>query len=967
MTAGRRLTSKESEPVRPSKKSEKTSLNVVEGEQIEDSEDVLMQELFADKSPEERGRQEAEVEAMFGKSDDEFVPVPGGEQAPSTPRRKMPKKKEEEKPRPLLEEMQDAMEGEEGRWARTLKAPPIVSQKEIDEHNATHCPFRIWCRYCVLGRAHKCAHRKLKEDEELKVPRVSMDYFYASGRDEKAKENPMLVVINEESGEKYARAVGNKGLENKEIAEWLIKDLSEEMKTWGHAGGVGGKVILKCDGEKAMTAMRDALGRFNGGTVIPEQSAKGESQSNGRAEDAGKLVREFLRVLKEQVEGEAKIKIEGNEAITQWMIRWAAMLCSRFLVGQDGRTGFERRRGRMCRILVIPFAEYVWYRQIRKGKTQEDKLESEMKEGVWLGHARNSNEVLIGTEHGVVRAYDVRRMPEGQRWNGEAINRMKGTPQQPDPKRPGAGIPIRVVFDEAEEKRAVEPAAPKRENEIRRMRITAEMLEKYGYTEGCEGCRFKRAKLADNRAHSERCRKRIMDKMEEDEEGRRKKKMDEDRINNKMAVAIEEASRKRHFCGDPEQAEEDSDDESRCPRDSDDEMIEDAQQEEQKSIHEAISRFEKIKDEEKLQVDVAELFSPPRVTITAKEFGLKAGMAMDLTNGWDFSLPRHRAAAEKYIKVFKPWIIIGSPECRMFSQMQNINRKYWNEEKDKMMQEAKEHVKFVMSMYKIQIKEGRFFLHEHPSEASSWFMKEVQEVMNTEGVIMTLADQCMYGLKTWSTVRGKLDTAAKKRTRFMTNCKGVAEELQKKCDAGHEHQALVDGRAKDAAIYPRPLCEAICRGIAKEKGQLVHQVKCLMTVSAKDSVGKIEGGDRGHLETDNFEDASGMTAWDDVSGEELSPKEVMKARLKELEYIRQKGVWKKITRKHAKQIGIKVVATRWIDVNKGDLMEMNHRSRLVAKEFNDGKDASLFAATPPLEALRLLVSEAATRDNKWKK
>ena len=79
---------------------------------------------------------------------------------------------------------------------------------------------------------------------------------------------------------------------------------------------------------------------------------------------------------------------------------------------------------------------------------------------------------------------------------------------------------------------------------------------------------------------------------------------------------------------------------------------------------------------------------------------------MDLTNGWDFSLPRHRAAAEKYIKVFKPWIIIGSPECRMFRQMLNINRKYWNEEKDKMMQEAKEHVKFVMSMYKIQIKEG---------------------------------------------------------------------------------------------------------------------------------------------------------------------------------------------------------------------------------------------------------------------
>ena len=137
---------------------------------------------------------------------------------------------------------------------------------------------------------------------------------------------------------------------------------------------------------------------------------------------------------------------------------------------------------------------------------------------------------------------------------------------------------------------------------------------------------------------------------------------------------------------------------------------------------------------------------------------------MDLTNGWDFTLPRHREAAKKYIKVFKPWVIIGSPECRMFSQLQNINRIYWSIGKEKMLREAKDHVRFIMRVYKIQIEEGRFFLHEHPAEASSWFMKEVQEVMNKEGVVVTVADQCMYGLKTWSTTRGKLDKAAKKRT-----------------------------------------------------------------------------------------------------------------------------------------------------------------------------------------------------------
>ncbi len=37
-----------------------------------------------------------------------------------------------------------------------------------------------------------------------------------------------------------------------------------------------------------------------------------------------------------------------------------------------------------------------------------------------------------------------------------------------------------------------------------------------------------------------------------------------------------------------------------------------------------------------------------------------------------------------------------------------------------------------------------------------------------------------------------------------------------------------------------------------------------------------------------------------------------------------------------------------------------YRSKAVAKEFNDGAISGLFAGTPPLEALRSLVSEAGT-------
>ena len=61
---------------------------------------------------------------------------------------------------------------------------------------------------------------------------------------------------------------------------------------------------------------------------------------------------------------------------------------------------------------------------------------------------------------------------------------------------------------------------------------------------------------------------------------------------------------------------------------------------------------------------------------------------------------------------------------------------------------------------------------------------------------------------------------------------------------------------------------------------------------------------------------------------------------------------------------MKIIKTRWIDVNKGDNVEAVYRSRLVGKEFNDKKMDGLFAGTPPLEALRFLVHEAATMDQR---
>ena len=49
-----------------------------------------------------------------------------------------------------------------------------------------------------------------------------------------------------------------------------------------------------------------------------------------------------------------------------------------------------------------------------------------------------------------------------------------------------------------------------------------------------------------------------------------------------------------------------------------------------------------------------------------------------------------------------------------------------------------------------------------------------------------------------------------------------------------------------------------------------------------------------------------------------------------------------------------------MDVNKGDSERQDMRSRLAGQEFNTGENDEFYASTPPLEALRFVISSAAT-------
>ena len=62
--------------------------------------------------------------------------------------------------------------------------------------------------------------------------------------------------------------------------------------------------------------------------------------------------------------------------------------------------------------------------------------------------------------------------------------------------------------------------------------------------------------------------------------------------------------------------------------------------------------------------------------------------------------------------------------------------------------------------------------------------------------------------------------------------------------------------------------------------------------------------------------------------------------------------------------GKPLITTRWVDTNKGSEEEPNYRARLVAREIKKDNRLDLFSATPPLEAMKALISKCAHGQSK---
>ncbi len=455
-------------------------------------------------------------------------------------------------------EMEEVHIEEETEPMRMAPDPGQPTARQVEDHRRSHLPYRLWCKWCILGRGRGLQHRKSAGSS---IPIIGLDYFFITSGG--VKKRGELIYEASPDGEKEledARAKGEivkrlivRCSASKTVLEFVVPrkgsdeddfvaDLVAQAVAWlGHT-----RIIVKADGEPAIQALvKRVLELVKVECKDLDQAAKEDpaaydSQSNGGTEQGIRLIRGLFRTVKLCLEERINKFIPIDRPIIHWMMEHVCLLLNVMVRGDDGLTSWARVRGRAFHQQLVGFAERVLYKFPGKGPRHAPygNMGATGGEGVFLGYNRQSNTFIVATESGIVMARSITRRPERERWQAEALARVRETPGalKARAERP------RVRFEQpaSEQGPTAEGVRPA---QIRRLRINKTDLDQYGYDDACAQCKniMRYGKAKPGGVHSDHCRAKIIEAMRQTEAGRARLAEQEDRETKAMAEQIEHA------------------------------------------------------------------------------------------------------------------------------------------------------------------------------------------------------------------------------------------------------------------------------------------------------------------------------------------------------------------------------------------------------------------------------------------
>jgi hypothetical protein len=296
----------------------------------------------------------------------------------------------------------------------------------------SHMPYRSWCRHCVAGKGKADAHRSSGTASST-VPTVHMDYGFLGQKltvERLERDTIPFVVVKDGPPPLGSRWVDSHVVQSKGVLhEYSAKVVAQDIVRSGY-----GNFIFKSDGEVSILALKRAavsevrrMGHEV--TVQPEESPVGDSQKNGYVERAIWEVQSTVRTLIHAANEMHGVEFDVRHPVVAWAVRYAGQLLSRFQKAHDdGKTAFERRKGRPYKRRLPSFAELVMFMTVADRAGPRRKLDERFSTGMYVGLVERTDEVIVLTEDGYFRVNTVKRVSEEQRGNKVFALACRGCP-----------------------------------------------------------------------------------------------------------------------------------------------------------------------------------------------------------------------------------------------------------------------------------------------------------------------------------------------------------------------------------------------------------------------------------------------------------------------------------------------------------------------------------------------------------
>ena len=153
-----------------------------------------------------------------------------------------------------------------------------------------------------------------------------------------------------------ATAVPMKGSSGRFVVDKVVEFLDE-------CGCSRGDIVIKSDQEQAIKILvQDVVEARGDSRTLVEESPVKNSGSTGVVERTIQPEEGLIRTLKSGLEERLGFRVDAEQAVVAFMAEYAAYLQNRLFVGKDGKTAYERVKGKTAKVLRVEFGEKLMWK-----------------------------------------------------------------------------------------------------------------------------------------------------------------------------------------------------------------------------------------------------------------------------------------------------------------------------------------------------------------------------------------------------------------------------------------------------------------------------------------------------------------------------------------------------------------------------------------------------------------------------